>query len=447
MSATVATVPRTPSSRGSSASRSTRPRWSSSVPPATCRGASCCPPSTTSPTRGRCPSASSSSASRARTCPTATSGPWPRRRSSSFSRREPDDAVLDRLLDEARYVPGTFDDLAVYETLEQTLRRVRSGRRPADESLLLPLDRAELLPGDRGQARRARPEPPLAAPRCASSSRSRSGRRWPRPSSSTARCCRSSTSSRSSASTTTWARRRSRTSWPSGSPTGSSSRCGTATTSTTSRSRPPRTSGSGPRAGYYDSAGALRDLIQNHMLQLLCNVAMEPPVSFTADEVRNEKVKVLHAIRAPTPEDLDTIAVRAQYAEGESGGEHVGGYLQEEGVRAGLQHRDLRGPAPGGRQLALGRRPLLPAHGQAPRAQGHGDRDHAQAGPSPGLLAGGLARGQAQPAHPHACSPTRASRSRWGPRSRARACASVRSSWSSSTGRRSCRSRRRPTSG
>jgi glucose-6-phosphate 1-dehydrogenase len=51
--------------------------------------------------------------------------------------------------------------------------------------------------------------------------------------------------------------------------------------------------GIGTRAGYYDHAGALRDLIQNHMLQLLCHVAMEPPVSFTAEEVRNEKVKVL----------------------------------------------------------------------------------------------------------------------------------------------------------
>ena len=58
--------------------------------------------------------------------------------------------------------------------------------------------------------------------------------------------------------------------------------------------------GIGTRAGYYDHAGALRDMVQNHMLQLLCHVAMEPPVSFTAEEVRNEKVKVLQAIPAPT---------------------------------------------------------------------------------------------------------------------------------------------------
>jgi glucose-6-phosphate 1-dehydrogenase len=90
--------------------------------------------------------------------------------------------------------------------------------------------------------------------------------------------------------------------------------------------------GIGSRAGYYDSAGALRDLIQNHMLQLLCHVAMEPPVNFTADEVRNEKVKVLHAVPAPTPEKVPEIAVRAQYARGTVGGEEVPGYLEEEGV-------------------------------------------------------------------------------------------------------------------
>ncbi|MCW3047266.1 MAG: zwf, partial [Solirubrobacterales bacterium] len=86
------------------------------------------------------------------------------------------------------------------------------------------------------------------------------------------------------------------------------------------------------RAEYYDSAGALRDLIQNHMLQLLCHVAMEPPVDFTADDVRNEKVKVLRAIRPPTPDEVDEIAVRAQYAAGNVGGEDVPGYLDEPGV-------------------------------------------------------------------------------------------------------------------
>ena len=91
--------------------------------------------------------------------------------------------------------------------------------------------------------------------------------------------------------------------------------------------------GIGTRAGYYDNAGALRDLIQNHMLQLLCHVAMEPPVSFTAEEVRNEKVKVLHAIHAPEGDEVGRMSVRAQYGPGHVAGEDVPGYLQENGVR------------------------------------------------------------------------------------------------------------------
>jgi glucose-6-phosphate 1-dehydrogenase len=93
--------------------------------------------------------------------------------------------------------------------------------------------------------------------------------------------------------------------------------------------------GIGSRADYYDSAGALRDLIQNHMLQLLCHVAMEPPVSFTAEEVRNEKVKVLQAIPQQSAADIPGMAVRAQYGRGHAGGEDVPGYLEEEGVPEG----------------------------------------------------------------------------------------------------------------
>jgi glucose-6-phosphate 1-dehydrogenase len=92
--------------------------------------------------------------------------------------------------------------------------------------------------------------------------------------------------------------------------------------------------GIGGRASYYEHAGALRDLIQNHMLQLLCHVAMEAPVRFTAEEVRNEKVKVLRAIPEPEPERVAEQAVRAQYSRGHAGGEDVPGYTEEEGVAA-----------------------------------------------------------------------------------------------------------------
>jgi glucose-6-phosphate 1-dehydrogenase len=90
--------------------------------------------------------------------------------------------------------------------------------------------------------------------------------------------------------------------------------------------------GIGTRAGYYDHAGALRDLVQNHMLQLLALLCMEPPTAFNADQVRNEKVKVMQAIRPPREDDVDGMAVRAQYGSGTAGGEPVNGYLEEEGV-------------------------------------------------------------------------------------------------------------------
>jgi glucose-6-phosphate 1-dehydrogenase len=86
------------------------------------------------------------------------------------------------------------------------------------------------------------------------------------------------------------------------------------------------------RAGYYDHAGALRDLVQNHMLQLMSLLAMEPPVAFDADRVRNEKAKVLEAIVPPTVEQVPEMAVRAQYGPGTVGGKQVPGYLEEEGV-------------------------------------------------------------------------------------------------------------------
>ncbi|MDB5001100.1 MAG: glucose-6-phosphate 1-dehydrogenase [Mucilaginibacter sp.] len=86
------------------------------------------------------------------------------------------------------------------------------------------------------------------------------------------------------------------------------------------------------RGGYYDGAGAMRDMIQNHLLQLLCLVAMESPVSFSADEVRNRKVDVLHAMRKFTGEDVRNSAVRGQYGPGWMQGKQVPGYREEQEV-------------------------------------------------------------------------------------------------------------------
>lgn len=86
------------------------------------------------------------------------------------------------------------------------------------------------------------------------------------------------------------------------------------------------------RGGYYDHAGALRDMVQNHLFQLLCLVAMEPMVSFDADEIRNKKVDVLHAIRPIRPEEVHRCTVRGQYGKGRIAGKPVIGYRSEAGV-------------------------------------------------------------------------------------------------------------------
>jgi glucose-6-phosphate 1-dehydrogenase len=250
-----------------------------------------------------------------------------------FSRREPDESVLEQLLEQAKYVPGTFDDASIYETLEQELHGLDegSGQRLnrcfylATAPSFFPLIVGKL--GERGLNRLEDAEVRVVIEK------------------------------------------------PFGTRLAEAQDLNREVLSVFDESQVFRIDhylgketvqnmmafrfanglfeplwnrnyidqvqitasediGVGSRAGYYDSAGALRDLIQNHMLQLLCHVAMEPPVNFTADEVRNEKVKVLHAIHTPSDEEIEEIAVRAQYAEGEVGGEHVAGYLQEQDVPA-----------------------------------------------------------------------------------------------------------------
>jgi glucose-6-phosphate 1-dehydrogenase len=90
--------------------------------------------------------------------------------------------------------------------------------------------------------------------------------------------------------------------------------------------------GVGDRGGYYEGAGALRDMIQNHLLQLLCLVGMEAPISFDADEIRNRKVEVLKAMRPFKPEEISVNTVRGQYSKGWVEGKEVPGYRHENGV-------------------------------------------------------------------------------------------------------------------
>ncbi|HEY6581945.1 MAG TPA: glucose-6-phosphate dehydrogenase [Rubrobacter sp.] len=90
--------------------------------------------------------------------------------------------------------------------------------------------------------------------------------------------------------------------------------------------------GVGTRGAFYEEAGALRDIVQNHVMQVLCLTAMEPPVAFDAESVREEKVKVLKAVRPIPEDDVESYAVRGQYERGWVWGEEVPGYREEENV-------------------------------------------------------------------------------------------------------------------
>ncbi len=103
------------------------------------------------------------------------------------------------------------------------------------------------------------------------------------------------------------------------------------------------------RAGYYDKSGATRDMIQNHMFQLMALVAMEPPAALDAVSIRDEKVKVYKCVRPVQPGHVDSQAVRGQYGPGEfkakSGLKTTDGYLKARGVAPGSTHRNLRRPS------------------------------------------------------------------------------------------------------
>ena len=141
--------------------------------------------------------------------------------------------------------------------------------------------------------------------------------------------------------------------------------------------------GLGGRGGYYDGVGAARDVIQNHLLQLLALTAMEEPVSFSPAELQAEKIKVLSATRLAEP--LDETTSRGQYTAGWQGGEQVVGLLDEEGFSKTSTTETFAAITAGRRHPALGRCPVLPAHRKTPGPQGHRDRADLQAGPTPAV--------------------------------------------------------------
>ena len=185
--------------------------------------------------------------------------------------------------------------------------------------------------------------------------------------------------------------------------------------------------GIGTRAGYYDSSGALRDLVQNHMLQLLTLLCMEPPAPSRADKLRDEKVKVL--ARDPAA-DAGRGARRSpcarQYGPGVSGGDAVPGYLEEEGVpdtSVTETYAALRLEVSNWRWAGV---PFYLRTGK--RLPRRVTEIAVTLKPVPHLAvpAGRLRRRAAEPVRPHACSRTRACRCRWGRRFPARGCGSAR---------------------
>jgi glucose-6-phosphate 1-dehydrogenase len=88
----------------------------------------------------------------------------------------------------------------------------------------------------------------------------------------------------------------------------------------------------GSRTGYYDSAGALHDMVQNHLLQLLCHIAMDPPMSANERDLRQRKVEVLRSVRTPAREEVGRLTVRARYGSGHIEGRDLRAYVEEPGV-------------------------------------------------------------------------------------------------------------------
>ena len=135
------------------------------------------------------------------------------------------------------------------------------------------------------------------------------------------------------------------------------------------------------RGKFYEVTGALRDMVPNHMFQLLAMTTMEPPNSFDADAVRSEKAKVIEAIHPMSAADVEKNVVRGQYIAGhmkEQG--DVAAYTDEPDVDHALHCRDLRRSQADDRQLALGRRAVLPAHRQTHVDPEDGDRHPLQTG-------------------------------------------------------------------
>ena len=134
------------------------------------------------------------------------------------------------------------------------------------------------------------------------------------------------------------------------------------------------------RGSYFDHAGSLRDMVPNHIMQLISLTAMEPPISFDANAVRDEQAKILHAIQPMSDEDVLSRSVRGQYGDGTEDGKRVTAYRAEPDVPPDSRTETFVAMKLLDRQLALGRRSVLPAHRQADAGAQHPYRDTVSTG-------------------------------------------------------------------
>ena len=129
------------------------------------------------------------------------------------------------------------------------------------------------------------------------------------------------------------------------------------------------------RGSYFDHAGSLRDMVPNHIMQLISLTAMEPPISFDANAVRDEQAKILHAIQPMSDEEVLSRSVRGQYGDGTEDGKRVSAYRTEPDVPPDSRTETFVAMKLSDRQLAMGRCPVLSAHGQADASAQYSYRD------------------------------------------------------------------------
>ena len=195
------------------------------------------------------------------------------------------------------------------------------------------------------------------------------------------------------------------------------------------------------RAGFYERAGAIRDIFQNHLLQLLANTAMEPPIDFTADSVRNEKVKVLRAMHTPGPKNV----VRGQYGRGYVEGKEAPAYREEPGVAPDSTTETFVAAKLFVDNWRWADTPFYVRTGK--RLPGARRRSPSSSSVRRTRRSRASATSCVRTCSSSMCSRTRASRSRSAPRSRDRAWPSARCTWTSSTAAPSGRGCRKRTSG